>query len=279
MSVIGEQIKKYRVQKNYTQEKLGKLIGVTTQAVSKWERGGTPDAEVLPQLADALEVSIDALFGREDEDMKKTITKKLSKMPSEEAFRFAFDFCWPILLGLTGAADFTEDFVDTFVSHTTAKREHCPDYFAKALRDDGLVCARLSNDFNHFFLMVQPKDKSVLSFFESEEAIRQVFALFADKKILKIIYFLYTMPFIPATATLISEKTGLELDEIERCMKTLCDKHIVHPQKIASVDGELNSYIIRYEANVLPMLCYADEIAKGSPFPFFAVHDRKEPIF
>ena len=72
MSVIGEQIKKYRVQKNYTQEKLGKLIGVTTQAVSKWERGGTPDAEVLPQLADALEVSIDALFGREDEDMKKT---------------------------------------------------------------------------------------------------------------------------------------------------------------------------------------------------------------
>ena len=149
MSVIGEQIKKYRVQKNYTQEKLGKLIGVTTQAVSKWERGGTPDAEVLPQLADALEVSIDALFGREDEDMKKTITKKLSKMPSEEAFRFAFDFCWPILLGLTGAADFTEDFVDTFVSHTTAKRERCPDYFAKALRDDGLVCARLSTDFNH----------------------------------------------------------------------------------------------------------------------------------
>lgn len=56
-------------------------------------------------------------------------------------------------------------------------------------------------------------------------------------------------------------------------------KHIVHPQKIASVDGEINSYIIRYEANVLPMLCYADEIAKGSPFPFFAVHDRKKPIF
>ena len=64
MSVIGEQIKKYRIQKNYTQEKLGNLIGVTTQAVSKWERGGTPDAEILPKLADALGVSIDALFGR-----------------------------------------------------------------------------------------------------------------------------------------------------------------------------------------------------------------------
>ncbi|MBQ1239984.1 MAG: helix-turn-helix transcriptional regulator, partial [Ruminococcus sp.] len=44
MSAIGEKIKKYRNQKKYTQEYLGNLIGVTTQAVSKWERGGTPDA-------------------------------------------------------------------------------------------------------------------------------------------------------------------------------------------------------------------------------------------
>ena len=44
MSVIGEQIKKYRVQKRYTQEKLGNMIGVTTQAVSKWERGGAAQA-------------------------------------------------------------------------------------------------------------------------------------------------------------------------------------------------------------------------------------------
>ena len=72
MSVIGKQIKKYRNQKKYTQEKLGSLIGVTTQAVSKWERGGTPDAEVLPKLADALGVSIDALFGREEQDIMVT---------------------------------------------------------------------------------------------------------------------------------------------------------------------------------------------------------------
>lgn len=35
MSAIGKQIKKYRTQKGLTQEQLGQLLGVTTQAVSK----------------------------------------------------------------------------------------------------------------------------------------------------------------------------------------------------------------------------------------------------
>ena len=49
-----------------TQEQVGRMIGVTTQAVSKWERGSTPDAEILPLIADALGVSVDALYGREE---------------------------------------------------------------------------------------------------------------------------------------------------------------------------------------------------------------------
>ena len=38
MSIIGQQIKKYRIENGFTQEQVGKIIGVTTQAVSKWER-------------------------------------------------------------------------------------------------------------------------------------------------------------------------------------------------------------------------------------------------
>lgn len=67
MSVIGEQIKKIRTEKGITQEQLGELIGVTTQAVSRWERGGTPDAELLPRISDVLGVSTDSLFGREEQ--------------------------------------------------------------------------------------------------------------------------------------------------------------------------------------------------------------------
>lgn len=279
MSVIGEQIKKYRNQKNYTQEKLGNLIGVTTQAVSKWERGGTPDAEILPKLADALGVSIDALFGREEQDVQLLLTKKLSTMPSEEAFRQAFNYCWSFIPGLTGDESFSESFYDAFTGHPGQQSDQSPDFIAKLLRDDGLTTARMSNDFRYFFLMTRPHDDGISAYFESEEAIRQVFALFADKKILKTLYYLYTVSDIPVTSQLISQRTGLELDDVERCMKALCDKKIVHPMRIASVDGEINSYIIRFEANVLPLLCYADEIAKGCQYPFFGMGDRKKPIF
>ena len=34
MSIIGQQIKKYRIENGFTQEQVGKIIGVTTQAVS-----------------------------------------------------------------------------------------------------------------------------------------------------------------------------------------------------------------------------------------------------
>lgn len=279
MSVIGEQIKKYRIQKKYTQEKLGSMIGVTTQAVSKWERGGTPDAEVLPLIADALDVDIDSLFGREEQDLQLIMTKKLSRLPGDEAFRFAFNYCWSMILGLTGDESFSDNFVDTFISGSGTKSDHRTDFLAKLLRDDGLTLAHLADDFRYFFLMLRPHSDSIPSFFESEEAIRQVFALFADKKILKIIYYLYTVSNIPVTASLISRGTGLDMTEVERCMNTLCDKKIVHPMKIASIDGEINSYIIRFEANVLPLLCYANEIAKGCQYPIFGMCDREKPIF
>lgn len=279
MSVIGEQIKKYRVQKRYTQEKLGNMIGVTTQAVSKWERGGTPDAEVLPQLADALGVSIDALFGREEQDIQIMLSKKLSKIHGDEAFRLAFNYCWSLIVGLTGDENISDNFPEPFADYSSAKSARSADFFAKILRNEGMSLARMSYDFRYFFLMVRPHDDSMLSHFESEEAIRQVFALFADKKILRIFFYLYTVSNIPVTAPLITQGTGLGLGDVERCMKTLCDKKIVHPMKIASTEGEINSYIIRFEANVLPLFCYADEIAKGCPYPTFGMCDREKPIF
>lgn len=64
---VGEQIAVLRKTKGITQSELGERIGVSFQAVSKWERGETlPDITLLPDLAKILETTVDyILLGNE----------------------------------------------------------------------------------------------------------------------------------------------------------------------------------------------------------------------
>ena len=66
--VIGANIAKLRKEKNMTQDQLANLMGISFQAVSKWENGlSSPDVSSFPMLADVFGVTIDELFGREAE--------------------------------------------------------------------------------------------------------------------------------------------------------------------------------------------------------------------
>ncbi|MDF2804610.1 MAG: hypothetical protein K0S61_4515 [Anaerocolumna sp.] len=61
---IGKIIKKLRNQKDITQDHLAEYLGVTAQAISRWESGhGYPDIETLPALATFFGVSIEVLMG------------------------------------------------------------------------------------------------------------------------------------------------------------------------------------------------------------------------
>ena len=61
---IGKNIAKYRKAKGLTQEELGTILGVTNQAVSKWESEvSMPDVMLLPEIAYALNITLDDLYG------------------------------------------------------------------------------------------------------------------------------------------------------------------------------------------------------------------------
>jgi transcriptional regulator with XRE-family HTH domain len=62
--VIGENIRKYRLQKDISQDRLSKLADVAFHTIVKIESGETPNPtiETVRKIADALGVSIDDLM-------------------------------------------------------------------------------------------------------------------------------------------------------------------------------------------------------------------------
>lgn len=62
---LGENIRSLRIARGITQEQFGYEMGVSAQAVSRWENGATyPDITMLPMIADFFDVTLDALMGR-----------------------------------------------------------------------------------------------------------------------------------------------------------------------------------------------------------------------
>lgn len=70
-NTIGSRICKFRKEKGLTQEELALQLGVTSQAVSKWENDlSCPDITLLPKLAGILGVTTDTILSGKEETVK-----------------------------------------------------------------------------------------------------------------------------------------------------------------------------------------------------------------
>ncbi len=77
---IGEKIKYLRKKTSLTQEDLANALGITCQAVSRWELNAAyPDMELIPAIANYFGITIDELFGYEY-DRKKKIDEIIEKI-------------------------------------------------------------------------------------------------------------------------------------------------------------------------------------------------------
>lgn len=69
---LGTKIRELRRRDGRTQEALAEALGVTSQAVSRWESGGSyPDMELMPSIANYFGVTIDELFGYHNDRERK----------------------------------------------------------------------------------------------------------------------------------------------------------------------------------------------------------------
>ena len=82
---IGAKIAELRREHNMKQDELAEMLGVTPQAVSKWENGASmPDISLLPKIAQIFGVTIDDLFG-----VNNTPKPDVQMLPAEK--RKSFD--------------------------------------------------------------------------------------------------------------------------------------------------------------------------------------------
>ena len=74
---FGENLKNVRKQRGITQEELAEILGVSRQAISKWESdNGYPETEKLLLLSKTLNISLDYLMNDASEMQKKEQTEE-----------------------------------------------------------------------------------------------------------------------------------------------------------------------------------------------------------
>ena len=86
---LGTKIRELRWRDGRTQDNLAEALGVTAQAVSRWEQSGSyPDMEMIPAIANYFHISIDELFGYHDEreEKIKSILEKATKILTKQGF-------------------------------------------------------------------------------------------------------------------------------------------------------------------------------------------------
>jgi len=102
--ILSERILSLRKEKGLTQEALAQQLGVSFQAVSKWENGQScPDIALLPLLADVFGVTVDSLFGRqppepppaEEEPAAEQTARREEEWGDNPVFSAVYDVPWP----------------------------------------------------------------------------------------------------------------------------------------------------------------------------------------
>ena len=74
---LAENIRTFRKERSLTQEQLSEVLGVTAGAVYKWEAGlSVPDIQLIMEMADFFDTSVDVLLGYEMKDNRLDATVK-----------------------------------------------------------------------------------------------------------------------------------------------------------------------------------------------------------
>ncbi len=257
MESIGKNIAQMRREKQLTQDSLAKAIGISPQAVSKWENGGVPDIELLPKLADFFEVSIDALFGRErnKKDIQNLLAEKFCDTTSEKKFDLCFDLCWAM----------ERCFMDTNLEHGGTIEEIRNDLapnnrrYSSIQTDNGFTLMGLDGVLPYYLLVPDSPDKEK-GYFENID-YPKLFKDLSDKDFFDSLVLLNRRNFeIGFNEDLLVSSLNICESKVASIIQTMRKYHLLNVIT-AECGGKLTKvYTYRPNPAIAAMLIFAREI-------------------
>jgi transcriptional regulator with XRE-family HTH domain len=235
---IGENIKRFRLEKGMTQEQLANIVGVSNQAVSKWECDGSiPDGLLFVPIADALGITTDNLFGREssyEKDVYAKIIDLINKAPHENRIDKAREICWQTQKGLFGSGNEYKYRPDELKGET---------YSSYVTRGDGFTSISHGRDIPFFGVFSEPEEGfGVLE--KHSEKFRELFEALGDEYVLKSFFAIYSKPYgYTFEKEVLARECGIPDDRIDGVMAKL--SFAAKPKEIA-INGET---CVIYSAN------------------------------
>ncbi len=286
MAKINERIAALRRERGLTQEQLGAFVGVSAQAVSKWEKGGAPDVELLPRLADTLGVSIDALFDRDGqqlEDIQTALQKWLNAQPSEERlwtlFHLLSKTVWPSMSedmspffsGMLESASFQKDCFLTVPGSGTQWLRF------KALTDEGMSLGVLADQLPLYLLMPEPEGGYASELLPLDQ-YRPLFAVLSKPGALEVLCYLAGKKDSYSTTAGIARNLSRDCQQTEAVLRELSQIHLLHHLDLEVEEGTVNAYRINDQNALIPFLVFSRWLLEKDEAWIFCLDLRKRPI-
>lgn len=279
---IGTRIADYRKRLGITQEELGRAAGVSTQAVSRWECGGTPDVALLPAIADRLGVSVDALFGRGGggADMQAALSDWIGSLPEKKRLDALCRLVWRTCRNLGGHRD-TELPGGQYLDRCALPVEDGEDaVLLKTIfeTEQGIALGIGANDLS--FMALFPELKAGYGhFLGTDETYRQLFAALALPGAVALLRYFYSRKSCYYTAAALAKALGLSVEQAEETLDAMERIHLLTRQEIVLETGEVPVWMAHDQGAVLPFLYLAQILTeKGEGFQM-CWRTRERPLF
>ena len=258
-NVLSERIAGLRKERGLTQEQLGQSVGVSAQAVSKWENGRATDVELLPTLADRLGVTIDALFGRKEGeavDFHQTAARWIHAVPNEQRFDQICRLFWTLAKNMVDTIDMPDI---GYLGHAILMEED-PDMsnvwaMSRVRLESGLMLSLHAEDLSFATVWPEPEDGYDAHFAPMDE-YRALFSVLSRPGCLEVLEYLYSRPYRHYVPETVAHALSLPVAEIQGLLDGLLELKILQKTELELVEGLTNSYSRRNEDSTLVPFLY-----------------------